>query len=149
MPEQAPRSRTARRAPRLAAVALAALVSLSACTPQQTEAVSLVNGDRSEAHLVSLVPSPHAMEKAQAWAEHLAATGTLAHSTLREGMPEGWQKLGENVGHGPSIEAVEEGFMRSSGHRANILDPAYNWVGTGYASAADGSVYVVQVFARY
>jgi uncharacterized protein YkwD len=64
-------------------------------------------------------------------------------------MPPGWTKLGENVGRGPSIDAVYDGFLQSPAHRANLLDSAFNWVGTGTAVAADGTVYVVQVFARY
>ena len=57
--------------------------------------------------------------------------------------------LGENVGHGPSVAAIEQAFMNSPGHRANILNPEFNWAGTGVSVAADGTVYLVQVFARY
>jgi uncharacterized protein YkwD len=145
-------TRTRNRTGRLAivAVVLAALaVVLSGCTPEQQAVLDRINATRNDAKLTQLLGSPHAMDKAQAWAEHLAQTGSLAHSNLTDGMPEGWTKLGENVGRGSSIDAVYDGFLRSPAHRANLVDPDYNWVGTGTAVAADGTVYVVEVFARY
>jgi uncharacterized protein YkwD len=134
----------------LAAVAaLACLAVVSACTPEQSQALGVVNGSRSDAGVAGLLPSPHAMDKAQAWAEHLAAIGRLEHSDLRDGMPDGWKQLAENVGYGPSIEAIEQAFLNSPGHRANLLNPVYNWVGTGTARSANGTLFVVQVFAKY
>jgi uncharacterized protein YkwD len=138
-----------RRAGRLLVVVAAALALLSACTPEQQSIYDQVNAARTGAGLATLAPSPHAMDKAQAWAEHLARTGTLEHSSLSDGMPEGWRRLGENVGRGPSVAAVEQGFLDSPHHRDNVLDDAFNWVGTGSAMAADGTVYVVEVFATY
>ena len=38
------------------------------------------------------------------------------------------------------------GWMDSSGHRQNILDPNLEDIGIGYATAADGSPYWTQVF---
>jgi uncharacterized protein YkwD len=124
-------------------------VLLTACTPEQQAILDKVNATRQDAGLGALLPSPHAMDKAQAWAGQLAQSGHLAHSTLADGMPSGWSKLGENVGRGPSLDAVMQGFLDSPAHRANLLDPAYNWVGTGVSSTPDGTVVVVQVFARY
>jgi uncharacterized protein YkwD len=133
-----------------AVVALAAtLWLLVGCTPEQQAVLDQVNAHRTNAGVSTLLPSPDAMVKAQAWADQLVRNGGLSHSALSSGMPAGWTKLGENVGRGPSIEAVMQGFLQSPGHRANLLDPAFNWVGTGVSVAPDGTVYVVQVFARY
>jgi uncharacterized protein YkwD len=122
---------------------------LVGCTPEQQAVLDQINAQRAQSGLSGLLPSPDAMNKAQAWADQLARNGRLSHSTLSSGMPEGWTKLGENVGRGPSIDAVFQGFLQSPAHRANLVDAAYNWGGTGVAVAADGTVYVVQVFARY
>jgi uncharacterized protein YkwD len=124
------------------------LVSVG-CTPEQLEIQQLVNRERADADLPALIPSPHATAKAQAWAETLAAGETLRHSNLDEGMPAGFRKIGENVGRGPDIGRIHEAFMRSDGHRANVLDPEYNWMGTGYARSGSGIVYVAVVFAHY
>jgi uncharacterized protein YkwD len=119
------------------------------CTPEQQAVLGKTNASRTEAGVPEMLPSPDAMNKAQAWADQIARSGALAHSTLADGMPAGWTKLGENVGRGSSIDAVFQGFLNSPGHRANLLDPAFNWVGTGVAVSPDGTVIVVQVFARY
>jgi uncharacterized protein YkwD len=147
------RINTSTRQVRLLAIAAATLAALlivlTGCTPEQQAVLDRINATRVESGLPQVLASPHAMDKAQAWANELARTGTLSHSTLSDGMPPGWTKLGENVGRGPSIDAVYDGFLQSPAHRANLLDSAFNWVGTGTAVAADGTVYVVQVFARY
>jgi uncharacterized protein YkwD len=142
--------RRSRRRPALALVAiLAFLVALTGCTPEQQATLDQINAARTQAGVPTVLPSPHAMDKAQAWANQLAGVGSLSHSSLTDGMPEGWRMLGENVGMGPSIEAVFQGFLQSPKHRANLLNGSFNWAGTGVAIAADGTVYVVQVFARY
>ena len=50
---------------------------------------------------------------------------------------------------GPSVDAIEQAFMNSPGHRANILNPEFNWAGTGVSVSGNGTVYLVQVFAKY
>lgn len=58
-----------------------------------------------------------------------------------------WRWVGENVGFGPEVRTVQEAFMRSAGHRANMLDRDYAQTGVGVARR-DGRVWVVQVFRR-
>jgi len=89
------------------------------------------------------------MAKAQAWADHLASIGYLWHSNLAEAVDPGWSMLGENVGSGPSADAIERAFLNSPGHRANIMNPQFNWAGTGVAVSGNGTVFLVQVFAKY
>ena len=127
----------------------AAAVVLSACSPQQVDSFQRINYDRTDNGLVGLSINNTLMAKAQAWADYLASVGTLRHSQLTESVDAGWWMLGENVGHGPSVEAIEAAFMRSPGHRANILNPEFNWAGTGVAVSGNGTVYLVQVFAKY
>jgi uncharacterized protein YkwD len=128
---------------------LVLVLLLAACTPEQQHTIDLVNASRSTAGLPTLLPRGDAIDKAQAWAEHMAANGAIGHSDLPAGMINDWKALGENVGVGPSIDAVQEAFLASPAHRANILDPRYNSLGTGVAVGADGRTYVVQVFAQY
>ena len=88
-----------------------------------------------------------AQAKAQAWAERLASDGYLHHSNLTDGIHVRWCSLGENVGMGPTVTAVEQAYMASSGHRANILATRWNGVGVGYAKRGN-TVYTVQVFIK-
>lgn len=145
------RSATTRRLCRLPLVALlcGVIALAAACTPEQQAILEQVNANRANAAAPALLASPHAMDKAQAWAEELARRGVLEHSSLADGMPGGWVRLAENVGRGPSIEAVQGQFLLSPSHRANMLDAGYQWLGTGHAVGADGLIYVVEVFAQY
>ena len=88
-----------------------------------------------------------AQRKAQAWAEHLAAQNQLSHSVLTDGITAHYCALGENVGYGPSVAAIETAYMNSAGHRANILDTRWNGVGVGYAKRGN-IVFTVQFFIK-
>ena len=52
--------------------------------------------------------------------------GTLSRRVTR------WVSLGENVGRTPrGVRSLHRSFMRSAGHRANILNSAFTYVGVG------------------
>ena len=79
----------------------------------------------------------------------MAASGTIYHNgSLSSQAPDGWQSLGENVGMGPSCDVIHDAFMNSSSHRANIMDPDFNFVGVGVVIAGDGTMYVTEVFMQ-
>jgi uncharacterized protein YkwD len=55
--------------------------------------------------------------------------------------------IGENVAMGYATPtAVMDGWMNSSGHRANILNCNAKAMGVGVATGADGRLYWTQVF---
>ena len=56
-----------------------------------------------------------------------------------------WVMLGENVGYGGSVKSLHKAFMRSSAHKANILNRRYRFVGVG-AKRAHGYMWVTIVF---
>lgn len=53
---------------------------------------------------------------------------------------------GENLAINSNVTTAEQAFMKSPGHRANILSPNYTDVGLGVRYDAKGSAYVVQEF---
>lgn len=55
-----------------------------------------------------------------------------------------WRRLGQNTGRGGACRSIFRSFMRSSGHRANILG-RWKHVGVGTVWAG-GDMYVQQVF---
>ena len=58
-----------------------------------------------------------------------------------------FRSAGENIAKGYATpQAVVNGWMNSSGHRANILGSQYTSMGVGYAVSASGKPYWVQVF---
>ena len=62
-----------------------------------------------------------------------------------------WRRLAENLhqqlGMREPILAAVEGWMKSAGHRKNILDATYTDSGIGMAVAEDGTHYATQIFA--
>jgi len=129
-------------------VLVAAVALLSACLgPQQETVRTEMNADRVANGLSALPVNYQAQAKAQAWAERLAREQKLYHSNLPDGITQSWCSLGENVGYGPSVAAIQDAYMNSPGHRANILASKWNGVGVGYATNGR-TVYTVQVFIK-
>jgi uncharacterized protein YkwD len=75
--------------------------------------------------------------------------GELFHSTSGEltSYASDWELLGENVGRGPSVEAIHQAFMESESHRANVLGD-FDRMGVGIARADDGTLFATVVFMR-
>lgn len=133
-----------------AALVGVALLLAAACQPAPTPQALVrdaLNKDRAANGRAALAVNAQANAKAQQWAEKLAREGRLYHSNLSDGITQRWCSLGENVGYGSSIDGVEAAYMKSSGHRANILDAKWNGVGTGHAKKGS-TVYTVQVFIK-
>ena len=129
-------------------IIVAALSLLTAClSASQDEVLTELNADRKANRLSSLAVQADAQAKAQAWAEKLASENKLYHSTLSDGIRVRWCSLGENVGYGGSVAAIEDAYMNSSGHRANILSTKWNGVGVGYARNGN-RIFTVQVFIK-
>lgn len=140
----------------LVAVLVGVLGAAPASADQSADDVAAqVNAQRAANGLGALVRDPALDAAATAWAQHMASTGTFAHSTndfrLSYATP-GWTSCcGENIAAGyTSASAVMTAWMASSGHRANILG-SYTNIGVGHV-ALSGSAYGdywVQVFATY
>jgi hypothetical protein len=72
---------------------------------------------------------------AQAWANKLAAAGVLSHNPGLRTQVSDWTVLGENVGMAGDVPTVQNAFMHSPEHKANILDPRYTQMGVGSATS--------------
>lgn len=107
----------------------------------------LTNAERSQRGLVALRENPRLRRAALAHSSDMVRAGYFAHTapggdtfvdrilaaryTRRS---DGW-RLGENLAWGTgelgTARGIHEAWMRSSGHRANILKPAYRELGIG------------------
>jgi uncharacterized protein YkwD len=84
-------------------------------------------------------------------ARKMAATGEIFHQDLGAIMAEcGLVTTGENVAYGypTGRKVVNQGWMRSDGHRANILDPGFELVAVAARRDESGTWYAAQVFGR-
>ncbi|HRW37883.1 MAG: CAP domain-containing protein [Acidimicrobiales bacterium] len=140
-----------RRALAAAAAILVCTTLLTGCfSANQQKMVDQINASRSHAGLGVVVGNAQAMDKAQRWAAHMAATGVIEHTgggsrLSTDGLPR-WCAVGENVGSATSTATLHDRFLASPAHRANILGP-YDHVGTGVVRQGD-LVYGVQIFYR-
>jgi len=144
----------------LPVAALAVALAATACLPPASTATadsggveSMINSSRADNGLPALADDAQLDALAQNWATQLAAAGHLAHQDLyaiiTSPLMAGWGRLTENVfmGTGGSTNAlVDNLWMASSSHRANILDPGVNRVGVGVAHDGSGNTYVVADF---
>jgi uncharacterized protein YkwD len=121
--------------------------------------VRITNAERANTGLPALRTSSRLMEAAQLHADQMARLGRLEHvlSGGRYPKPEDrlaaadyqWSSYAENIAMGQTSAAgVMDSWMRSSGHRANILSPNNTEIGIGFARDSRGRPYYVQVFGR-
>lgn len=115
---------------------------------EEATVLSLLNGLRVSRGLQPLAVHGELRALANDWAQHMAAAQTLSHSPLNSLVTAAWLHLGENVGVDVTVAGAERALEASPTHLANLLSPAYNYIGIGVAHGADGGVYVVQDFMQ-
>ncbi|RMG47887.1 MAG: CAP domain-containing protein [Acidobacteria bacterium] len=118
------------------------------------------NTVRSARGLEPLQPDAALGEAARRHAEAMAAAGRVTHRlpggpalaerVRRVGVR--FRRLAENLAAvGDSDDAparVLAGWLRSPGHRRNLLDRRFTRTGVGVAAGEDGSLYVTQLFVQ-
>ena len=118
----------------------------------EREVVRLVNEIRKERGLSELVHDWELSRVARYKSQDMRERGYFSHTSPTYGSPFdmmrsfgiSYRTAGENIAKGyKSPEAVVDGWMSSSGHRANILNSSFTHIGVGYVT--DGS-YWTQMF---
>lgn len=126
-------------------------LSLSAGADSGSEQgfLSKINSSRSAVGLPPLTMDGSLQSHARKHTADMIAADDIFHSSsseLKAAAGSGWSIIGENVGRGGTVDSLHDAFMKSPGHRENILCPAYNYVGIGTDTAPDGRLYVTVVF---
>jgi len=119
------------------------------------ELFDLANQARAQAGVGSLNWDPALAQSALEHCERMAATGPISHQYAGEqGLQTRAAQAGahfslieENVAVGPDPEAIHEQWMRSEGHRANLLNPQVDRIGVAVVEAR-GVLYAVEDFSR-
>jgi hypothetical protein len=118
----------------------------------RAEVLARVNEARKKAGLVPLRSNPRLDQAAQRHAEDMLARGYFAHEspegqTVRERARAAgydWRNIGENLAENQrSVDEVLDTWMRSPGHRHNILNPDFRELGVGLALGRSGRGYRV------
>lgn len=121
-------------------------------TAYEREVIRLVNEHRRANGLADLSYDWELSRVARIKSQDMRDNGYFAHNSPTYGSPFNMMKsfgikyrsAAENIARGYATpKAVVDGWMNSSGHRANILNPSFTHIGVGYAS--DGN-YWTQMF---
>lgn len=78
----------------------------------------------------------------------MAASQSLYHNPSLTTEVQNWLSIGENVGVGPTVSAINSAFLNSPEHRANILDPHFTQVGVGVYVDSRGAIWVTEDFRQ-
>jgi hypothetical protein len=133
----------------LVATALFPMTAAFADGPSdETAFVVGINNLRAGKGLPALAVHSNLTSKARAWAQTMADKGTIWHSVLSDGITADWQKLGENVGRGGSVAALEQAFVNSPAHYDNLIDPTFDTIGVGVVRGAGDIIFVAEEFMQ-
>jgi uncharacterized protein YkwD len=122
----------------------------------QSEILRLLNQARAEHGLGQLVYDSNLAAAAQKHTELMVQRHELSHqfsgeAALVNRLADAGVHLdsaAENVAESDSPQDAHTEWMLSPGHRANILNPAYNAVGIGIVSAGDARYFFTEDFAH-
>ena len=115
----------------------------SSVTAFESEVIRLVNEIRAKNGLNALTANWELSRVARYKSQDMVDHRYFSHTSPTYGSPYqmmrafgiSFRTAGENIAYGyKPPQAVVNGWMNSSGHRANILNPSYTQIGVGYVS---------------
>ena len=139
------------------ATLLIAMMTAPAALPQESpeqQVLQLANADRAQQGLAPLKWDPALAQAATDHAQLMAQQSALSHQypgepdlVARAGAAGAhFRSIAENVALAPNPRALEQEWMNSAPHRANILDPRMNTIGVGLVRKG-ANYYAVEDFA--
>lgn len=134
-----------------AAFAVALVVTAAAPASASSESYSFlskVNASRQANGLKPLTMKSDLVNVAYNWTKSMASKNSLAHNPNLTSQVKNWQAVGENVGVGPDVKSIQDAFMSSAKHRANILDRDFTEAGFATVRDSKGQLWVTQVFRQ-
>lgn len=121
------------------------------------ELLELLNTAREDVAAAPLQSSATLAHLAYQHAREMATRGAVTHHSHLYGVSTSTRvktafptvmQFGENVASNRTPSALHSALMRSSGHRANRLDPTFTHAGIGIARANEHQLYLAEVFVR-
>lgn len=113
----------------------------------------LVNDERRRRGLHELAWDDQLADAARRWSREMADRGALEHQGTQRMIErvDGFSGVGENIftATGPvPASTIHVGWMRSDGHRANVLREGFDRLGVGVLCEDGGRVWATQRFGR-
>ncbi len=121
---------------------------------EEQKMLDLINAERSKVGVAPLKADIKLMEVAKLKADDMVKNNYFSHTSPTYGSPFEMLKrfgityrtAGENIAGNSSVEAAHNAFMNSEGHRKNILNPDFNYIGIGIAPSSTYGKVFVQMF---
>ena len=124
----------------------ASTYSVNGVTLNASEAglVGYINKARTRAGLAPVRVAAGTTDVARRWARSMAGARSMKHNpnfasqVAKAGSPR-WTKVSENVGYASACSAKQlfDAYMRSPGHRKNIMDRKMRFIGIGSVDRSD------------
>ena len=123
----------------------------------EQQVIDIVNRNRVSAGLAPLKANWELCRVARYKSQDMINKGYFGHQSPTYGSPFTMMQsfgirfsaAGENIAYGQRTpQEVMNGWMNSSGHRANIMSSVYNQIGVGVAKASNGTYYWTQEFIK-
>jgi uncharacterized protein YkwD len=129
---------------------------------EERKIYKLVNKERQERRVKELKWNEDLAKLARAYSEKMAKESFFSHvdkdrksptDRVREAKITGWQEVGENLFYYPKVAKdifiiAVDNWMKSPGHRRNILNRNFTATGVGIAKSKRGEIYVTQIFIQ-
>ena len=128
---------------------------------EEFEIYELINNRRYKSRLQQLEWDNDLAEMARRYSEDMARGNFFSHYDKRGRTVveraenfgiRGWTDIGENLffseGYDNFSNLAVKGWLNSSSHRKNMLNPVWTTTGIGVAADRSGKIYITQVFLR-
>lgn len=122
---------------------------------QKQKMLDLINAERSKIGAAPLSTDIKVMEVAQIKSEDMVKNNYFSHTSPTYGSPFDmlskfgvtFQGAAENIALNSSVENAHAALMASEGHRKNMLNANYSYIGIGIEDSPKGKVFV-QMFVK-
>lgn len=118
--------------------------------------LELINQERAKNNLPPLQADPELMKVARIKAKDMSENNYFSHYSPTYGSPFDMMRqfgitfkaAAENIAGNSTVQGAINAWMKSQGHRANILNSSYNYTGIGIAESNKYGYVFVQMFIR-
>lgn len=125
-------------------------------TADEKEMVQLVNKERANSGLAPYQVDMQLVKVARVKAQEMVDKGYFSHTSPTYGSPFqmmetfgiNYRAAAENIAQNQSVSGAHQMFMNSSGHKANIMSSAYDYVGIAVVNGGPHGKTFVQMFLK-